>query len=253
MKRQQAPWILALTFSLVMALSLSPAWAAKKGGGGKGGGKGGQTAQPATPSPQQVQLATDQAALTTAQSDYTKALEALTTATNKLRLAFEQTSDWIAAKKQLTDAQGAMTDARKPVLAELAGNSEYATALDARNKAQADLDAVRSNPQDATPEALTPLAAALMEANSKVSKLENDALNANPNYTAAKDSVASAQAAVNALKTKFQESLASDADWKAAKDASDAAHQTLVDAQAKVAADQGGHATPPAAGTSAGA
>ncbi|MDP9173708.1 MAG: hypothetical protein M3O30_07560 [Planctomycetota bacterium] len=239
MTQRKSMWVMASSVALLLAFFFQPALAARKGGKGRSSNPGGN-APPAPPSPASIQLNQDRTAQSDAQAAYSKAAAAVEQATTKLRLAYEATSEWIAAQKQLADAQSALEEARKPVIADLAANNaDYAEAVSARDKAQANLDEVKSSPQNATPEVLTPLATEVMQASAKIGKMESDALGVNANYLAAKDGVASALAAINQLKVKFQESLASDADWKAAKDAADTAHQTLLDAQAKVAVDQG--------------
>jgi hypothetical protein len=126
--------------------------------------------------------------------------------------------------------------AKEAVAANLAGNTDYQAALADKTKAQEDLKAAKAG-DDATPETLTPLANAILAANSKLSKITKEAAESDTTVRNAQAKVDAAKQAVDQLNAKFLKSLASNTDYTTAKAAVDEATKKVQDAHAKVLAD----------------
>jgi hypothetical protein len=186
------------------------------------------------PSPEQI--AQDQAAVVSAKSDYDKANDAEQKVTGKYRSTFETTQDWQTAAANLKSAQDADAAARANVMANLNQNDDYKSAVEDEQKTQGDLTVARANP-DATPDILAPLATAYFDAQSKVKKMEDEAIFNDAGVSAAGQKMADAQSAVDQLNDQFQKSLQDKADWKTADGVTQTAKKRFSDAQAKYNSD----------------
>ena len=147
--------------------------------------------------------------------------------TARIRADFEQRDEWIKGQADLKAAQAAYEGARKPVLAALAAKPEYKKAAEARDKAEAEREALKnSRAQDRLYEA----AQKALDANLLVVKMENDALAADPKVQQTKQQLASAQAVVSGLNKQLEQELETNAEWVEAKKAAE--EQQLLVAQA---------------------
>jgi len=151
---------------------------------------------------------------------------------------FQQTPEWIDAQAKLTAARASVDAAKQAASANLASNADYQAALAAKKKAVDDLAAAKSG-DDPSPEVLSPLATASLEASTTLHKIEKEVLDNDPNVQAATQKLTLAQHNVDDLKAKFQAGLLLDKDYAAAKADVDAAQQKYNDVHAKVASDPG--------------
>ena len=134
----------------------------------------------------------------------------------KVVSAFEASPEWTAAQTDLKQLQTAHDEAAKPVLAALKEKPEYQKAVAAQEAARADVATHQEKPQ-ATPEQLTAPATAALEASSEVTKLEQDALAADPKVTELKAKLTEATARIQQLTAQRDAAVLADADWQAAK------------------------------------
>jgi len=240
MRSTQRIWTAVLSFAFAVLIAATPMLMAKKKGGGGGGGGGGARSQAPTGDPVDLGASnTNNAALTTASSDLATAQAKLKQVTASLWATFEQTPEWVAAEKAVADAQAAYDAACKPVLAALQDNPDFKAASDSTDDIDAKIEAARDAGDQDT---VIQLAQAKLTGASTVTKMTNDALNADPGVASAKQNLTAAKAAEDQLRQKFQTSLASNSDYTTAK-------QAVDDAQTKLASARGGSG----GGTSAGA
>ena len=169
-----------------------------------------------------------------AQQDLTKATADLSSAENslnsiapKLRKDFEATPAWQTAQAELKTAQVEYDAARKPVLEALHQKPAYIAARDAKDKAEADRNALVSD-SAAPADQVTAAATAVLNAGTVVSKMEAETLAVDPKVAAAHTKLLAANAKVQALEKEFDASIKNNSEWKAARKAHD-------DATAKVA------------------
>ncbi len=165
--------------------------------------------------------------LTAATSEQTKAEDGLASIVPKLRKEFEAAPAWSSAQADLKAAQTENDAARAPVLEALRQKPAYVAARDAKDKAEADRNAVVDEPTS-TAEQRAVAATAVLNAGTVLSKLESDALAANPQAVVARQKLLAAGVKVQTLEKEFDASIRNNADWKAARKA-------LDDATAKVA------------------
>jgi hypothetical protein len=166
--------------------------------------------------------------LTKATSELSKAEDNLGSIAPKLRKEFEATSAWQSAQADLKSAQAEYDAARTPVLEALRQKPAYVAARDVKDRAEADRNVV-VNDASSTTEQRAAAATAVLNAGTVVTKMEADALAADPKVVAAHEKLLAANAKVQALEKEFDASIRNNADWKAARKAMD-------DATAKVAA-----------------
>jgi chromosome segregation ATPase len=155
-----------------------------------------------------------------------------------VRPDFEKTPEWTAGQKQLQQAQNDLAAAKDSLTTKLANDSDYQAALADKTKAQEDLKAARAS-GDATPETVTPLANAILAANTKLARIAKDAQDSDTSVHDAQAKVDAAQHAVDQLDTTFLNSLEGNRQYTTAKAAVDDATKKLQDAHAKVIADSG--------------
>ena len=194
-----------------------------------------QTPPPATePSAASVDKAADAAALAT----LTAAKQALQDLTDQKWAAFQQTPDWSTAQTNLDGIKSDLDAAKKAAADSLTTNADYQAALAAKQKAADDIAALRAS-GDATPETLSPLANASLQANIKIRQLQSDLIANDPGIQATADKLTAAQHSLDLLKRDFQNGLSADKDYLADKTAVDVAQKNYDDAHAKLAADIG--------------
>lgn len=169
-------------------------------------------------------------------SDLESAKKALQDIQDKLFAQYQQESEWIAAQEKLSAAQAELDAAQKAAVASLGQNPDYQAAVAAKQKAVDDLAAAKKD-GDASPETLTPLATASLQATMQLNKLQHSVTDQDPAVLAATQKVAAAQQALDALKAKFIQSLASDSDYSAAKAKVDAAQKNYDAAHPNVASN----------------
>lgn len=194
------------------------------------------TNKPAAPRISPQTIIGDQTAVTTAQSDLTKATAAEAAIAEKHRAVVEQGQDWQDAQAGLTKAQKALEAAKIQVAANLAQNPDYLAAIAAKQKAVSDLQTARAS-GDAGPDVLGPLDSAALDADAKVNKMEEDTMTNDPAIVAAKANIATARQPLDDLEAQFEKTLPSFQDWNSAHSTVVTAQKHLADAQTKLATD----------------
>lgn len=149
-----------------------------------------------------------------AQVEFNRRNAAVKAITARIKTAFEQREAWINAQAELKAARAALEAARQPVLARLAAKPEYKKALEAREKAEAERDALKNSRSS---EKLYEAAGRAIDANFVVVKMENDALAADPKVQQAQKQLDAAEAMVSALNQQLEQELESNLQWVEAK------------------------------------
>jgi hypothetical protein len=236
-----------LLLALCLTFTATPAFAGYGGGGlrmsGGGSSSSGNSSSSNTPPP------VDRSASIKARKDVNAATAEVNKAINaqngivaRLRLDFERTADWKSAQSNLKSAQSDYDAARRTALAALADQPAYRSAHAARQHAEVDREALRANSSAATEDQRLRIAKSAFDAAQALSKLESDALAADPTAKSASAKVTTAKSAIADLLKTFEASCADNADWQAAqkvidekKEALAAAQKTLADAVAQEA------------------
>lgn len=192
----------------------------------------------AAPARANPQLSPDTVAETSAKTELDQANKTLSDLLTTLRAPFEQTPEWTKAQQDLQQAQTALAAAKDAITANLAGNSDYQAAVAQKTKAQEDIKTARDS-GDNSPDTLTPLANAILDANSKINKIAKEAAESDTTVREAQQKVDAAQKGIDQLNANFLKSLADNHDYTTAKAAVDEATKKFQDAHAKVLADGG--------------
>lgn len=155
-----------------------------------------------------------------ARAEVTRAESALSNRALALQREFEASSDYRAALSALRSAQLAHEAARAPVLDALSRDERYRASAEAKNQFQEQL---RSAREGGSPELVASLAKAAMEQGGVLTAMESERLNADPAVREARSRLLEAQAQVDALRRRYDSSIASDSQWQAARRAVDTA------------------------------
>ncbi len=191
--------------------------------------------QPSVPS----QFSQDEAAQTAAAAELAKDQQNLKTITDADWTTFEQTPDWVAAQTKVVNAQAALDAAKQAASDALTNNPDYQAALAAKKKAVEDLAAAKAS-GDATPETLSPLANASLQATITLRQITSSVQANDSGVQTATENLLSAQHDADLLKVKFLRGLPADRAYAAVKATVDAAQKRYDDAHAKLVADNGG-------------
>jgi hypothetical protein len=151
---------------------------------------------------------------------------------------FQQGADWTAAQSKLTSAQSDLDTAKQAANDAVNNNPDYQTAVAAQKKAEDDLATAKAG-DDATPETLSPLATAVLQAKINLKKVQGDALGNDTGVQTASEKLELAQHDVDMLKLKYQQSLLTDKSYVSAKAGVDAAQKAYDDAHQKVSSSAG--------------
>jgi len=187
------------------------------------------------PPPPAESLAVQQAraALAAAHDGVDKAQEAFDAIIVQLKKDFETSGDFVLATADAKTAQGKYDAAAAVVRASLANNADYQAALqNKQDKAQA-LSKVRDG--GGTQDQLSAAAATALEAAGKVTKLETQALSADPATAAAKAELNSAGTKLQQLKNGFSTGMKDKNAWMDARKALDDAKNAVPAAEARLA------------------
>jgi hypothetical protein len=195
------------------------------------GGSSSGTPRPEAPPP------IDRSASTKARRDVNAATADVNKSTNevaaivaRLRLQFEQTPEWKDGQAVLKSAQAEYDAARHSLLETLNSQSDYRSAKASREKAEAEREALRNDP-NAAPDVRMRVATAVFESVKAASKLESQALASDPKAAAAEAKVAEAKKVLAESLKRFEASLPGDADWQAATKVVEEKKQVLAAAQ----------------------
>jgi hypothetical protein len=223
---------------LTLCLFLTTPIFAGYGGGGMRMSGGGSSSSSSSNTPPPV----DRSASIKARKDVNAATAEVNKATNaqnaivaKLRIEFERTPDWKAAQSTLKSAQSEYDGAKRAALTALADQPGYRSARAAREKAESDRDALRANPSAATEDQRVRIAKAAFDSAQALSKLESDALAADPAAKAAVAKVTQSKSAAADLLKTFEASCSENADWQAAQKVIDEKKEALATAQKSLA------------------
>lgn len=154
-----------------------------------------------------------------------------------LRKTLESSQEWIDANKELTTARAANDTAHAAVVAKLQASSDYAAAVQAKQKAEAGKDAIVKD-SAATPQQRMDAANSVMEAGKKVTALEVAAAASDPKCVEAKKQLADASAKMLKLTTDFETTLKDKPEWQSAKQEVQTADAELKKSKEELAAAQ---------------
>jgi hypothetical protein len=166
--------------------------------------------------------------ITAAQSEVTKAQQALADVVAKLRSDFEAGQDWQTAAAAQKQAQADYDAARKPVIEAAKKKPNYQSAE--KEKAEAEKALADLRTRNVIGEPILKAVNRQADATNEMMKVENEALNADPKVVETRKKLAEANAAVVALKKQFDTSLASDTGWQEAKKGVDMAQEQVASA-----------------------
>jgi hypothetical protein len=188
-----------------------------------------QTQQPPTPLPPPVDRSGSINArkqVQTAQAEKEKAQAALNEIVTKLRTDFEAGEEWQAASKAQKEAQAEHDALRKPIVEAVKKKPAYVKAEADKRKAEETLADYRLNNIIGNP--VIEAAKNRADASAELTRLENDALSADPKYVEWKKKLQEANVQVAALKKQFEASVPMDMNYMEAKKAVDAAQEQVV-------------------------
>ncbi len=214
-----------------LALS-TPAMAKAKRHRGTNSGTGTRKPVPVKPPPPKVSPA-DQKAIDLAALKVQKDQAALNTITVKLRAQFETSSDFVSASTEAKRTEDAYLVESRRVLSSLDSNPDYQHALADKAVASAKVDSLRADP-GSSPDQIAPAATGALESAMKVTKIENDAINADPHIATLKADATAGADKVARLRKAFESSLTSEPAWSAAKSNLDQAEAALENARRKL-------------------
>jgi chromosome segregation ATPase len=187
----------------------------------------------------------------TAQIEAANAQKEQTTLINKLKAESEQSKEMIAAHTAVEQAQAELTAAELKATEPLKSNAQFTAVVAEADKAKAALETLQKTNSSA--EDLAAGSGRAAKANAMVGRMRDEALNAEPDYKAAREKLAAdkpadpkltaaqqnliaAQAAADTARLKVMETLAKDPAYAAAKTEADAAKQQVADSSRSAAA-----------------
>ena len=200
-------------------------------GGGGGGQQQAPQPQPENPTikADRDQVSTNQAALTTANTAYTKAVSAFMT-------EYKKKDEYVAARKALEQAQKDLDAARGDVLAKLkTSNADYQSAVAKETAAKKKLDSIRAS--GGTRDAISAQSDVILKAGDVVAKVEGAAYDADATCVDDRKKLADAKAAVDELDAKMAEAVKADENLISLKTTKDAAQTALDDSKKKLSTD----------------
>lgn len=169
-----------------------------------------------------------------AEAEMQKASVAMSAAQAAARKEAESSANWKAAAEALKTAQTEYDAVRKPVFDALKAKPEYQKAKAEKEKADAERDAI-INSDTSTPDQRINAATSVMTAGAVVSRMESDAMAAEPKCAEAKAKLTAASQAVEQLEKEFKESVKNNPNFTTARTNHDAAKQRLDQARQHLA------------------
>ncbi|MGE5608567.1 MAG: hypothetical protein ACM359_04895 [Bacillota bacterium] len=167
--------------------------------------------------------------LTEAQTELKKAKAELDKAVGKLRAEFRKGDEWTKAQADQKQAQQELEACRKAVLENLKSKPEYQKAVAEKTKAEA--TRVQLREQEAPPDKMVDALNNAMATAAAVTKLENDAIAADPKASDAKKRLAEATDTLDGLEKQFLESVKANPDLETARAAVKTAEEQVTQAQ----------------------
>jgi hypothetical protein len=159
-----------------------------------------------------------------------KAMAGLTIEANRIAKAVEETPAWQKAITEFKAAQARNVKASNGVKATLAADPNYKKAVAEHLRLMEQKEVIRSDPKS-TPEQRTDAAVATLNAAGAVSKLEQQAMEDDPEVAKAKAGVTQAQFALDELRRAALAQAAKDPGIMAAKQKIEASKVQLADAE----------------------
>lgn len=155
--------------------------------------------------------------LAEAQSAVTKAKVAVTLAARKIQRQFEATAEWKKADAALKAAEARHAAAERVARAALQESPAFKQAVAERGKREAELNALKSAEERDEP-AIAAASIALLKAVETTSRLDHDALAADPKVAEAKTALDAATADLAALRKTEVQRVNDDPAFQAARD-----------------------------------
>ena len=197
-------------------------------------------------------LASQRKMVADAQAGVTQANQQISQLRAKTETKFADEPEWIAAKKNLADAQAAYDAAIKPVIAALHSDPEYARLATERKAAQASLDAAKGGKSvgdDAVASTATTAAddqkpavdpteqaaATVLNDGYAMNKMESEAKANDPKVAEAKQKLDEAKKAMETLRLQVDAALQTDPAYTAAQAQLATAQQQLGQARTQLA------------------
>jgi hypothetical protein len=174
--------------------------------------------------------------LAQAKDELKKATGALQPLRAKLQDQFKQGSEFQAAFSAYRQAQAEFEATRKPVLDALRTTKAWKDADAENRKAEEDVENLRN--KGAGPDEMTPAASKAMEVGTKLTKLEGDAVAADPKSQEVRKKLVEANSKVAALWKQFEDGVKSDSAWQQALKDIDTAKQNIATAEKELAVAQ---------------
>ncbi len=162
-----------------------------------------------------------------ADAEYDRAYSALVGTLAQAKLDFVNSPDYIAAKREASEAGAAYDSAREAVLSKLLNNAEYRAAVEKHTEADI---ALKSNVSPRIQSATNK-----MEIGSYVTQLQAAALATDANFQSAKTRLTAAQDKLNALQYQYQAKLSSQSAVVAARQSYDTARSLRAGAEGYLA------------------
>lgn len=172
-----------------------------------------------------------------AESQVHKAKLAMSAATAKIRKEIEGTPQWKQAAAAAREAQSAVTSAAKAVRERVAKEPAYKSAVAVRDQRRAERDALRADPK--TPqEKVIEAAVAVLNAESAVRRIEQEAMAKDPAAVEAKRQMNETNAKLAELRKAFDDKAAQDPDYQSAKQQLETASTQFADARKQLSEAQ---------------
>ena len=162
-------------------------------------------------------------AIQAAEKDRAKIAQDIQRLKTRLQAKFETKDDWETAKTNLKAAETVNEAAKKKMMAKLLANPAYKAAKEKQAKADQQVAALEAQGDKASAKDLAAAQQARIDAGVTVRKMESDATENDPGVAEAKEKLADAKKAWQALQDELTQVLEQDPDYLQAKQELDAA------------------------------
>jgi uncharacterized protein YdcH (DUF465 family) len=141
----------------------------------------------------------NQSAVTSANPTYTPAAEQA-----KAQNQLESLPEYSRAMVELKQAQSVYETASRRAIEKLKSNPQYQALLKERDELQDEVEAVQASAKIPSPQTVTPAAQRKLDVNSRITRMEQDAIAADPHASAAKAKVVELNEKLTALRKQAQ-------------------------------------------------
>ena len=149
-----------------------------------------------------------------------------------MRKEFEAGAEWQAALNELKQATAEFEKARLPIQTRLREGAAYKAAEADKKTLAGELEKLRA--QGAGSDQITPVATKLMQANAALTKLEGDAVAADPALAGQRKRMVEANVKLTALRKQFDDSIKTSSGWQQAKQEQESAQKAVGEAQKEI-------------------